>query len=48
MNQLNYLFYRDKEQAFRRSTTDGYKVYTEDELKLGKGGDTDLCPFDCK
>jgi len=23
------------------------KVYTEEELKIGKGGMTDKCPFDC-
>lgn len=32
----------------RKRTEEGYAIYTEDELKLGsKGGDTDLCPFDC-
>lgn len=30
-------------------TEEGYAIYTEDELRLGaKGGDTDLCPFDCQ
>lgn len=28
-------------------TEDGYKVYTSEELGLGKGGNTDDCPFDC-
>ena len=23
------------------------KVYTEEELKIGQGGHTDKCPFDC-
>ena len=23
------------------------KVYTEEQLKIGKGGLTDKCPFDC-
>lgn len=23
------------------------KIYTEEELKIGKGGLTDKCPFDC-
>uniref|UniRef100_A0A7R9V8Y4 DUF1764 domain-containing protein n=1 Tax=Chlamydomonas euryale TaxID=1486919 RepID=A0A7R9V8Y4_9CHLO len=31
----------------RKRTEEGYAIYTEDELKLGAGGDTDLCPFDC-
>ena len=28
---------------------DGYRyfIYTEDELKIGQGGGTALCPFDC-
>jgi hypothetical protein len=32
----------------RKRTEEGYAIYTEEELRLGgKGGDTDLCPFDC-
>ncbi|MFN9898440.1 MAG: DUF1764 domain-containing protein [bacterium] len=32
----------------RRVTEDGYKIYTMEELGLtDKGGDTELCPFDC-
>ena len=33
----------------RKRTEEGYNLYTEDELGLGRkgGGDTDLCPFDC-
>lgn len=27
---------------------DGLKVYTTEELNLGKGGDTPDCPFDCE
>jgi hypothetical protein len=32
----------------RKMTEDGFKVYTEEELGIGKGGDTEDCPFDCK
>lgn len=28
-------------------TEEGYRIYTSEELKLGQGGGTDLCPFDC-
>ncbi|KRX02909.1 hypothetical protein PPERSA_13163 [Pseudocohnilembus persalinus] len=31
----------------RRKTEEGYNVYTEEELKLGQGGGTKDCPFDC-
>lgn len=32
----------------RKKTEEGYAIYTEDELNMGKqGGNTDLCPFDC-
>ncbi|KAI8101746.1 hypothetical protein M9434_006813 [Picochlorum sp. BPE23] len=32
----------------RKRTDEGYAIYTEAELGFGKkGGDTDLCPFDC-
>ncbi len=29
-------------------TEEGWKIYTPEELNIGKGGDTELCPFDCK
>lgn len=28
-------------------TEEGWRIYTPEELNIGKGGDTDLCPFDC-
>ena len=28
-------------------TEEGYRIYTTDELNIGKGGNTDDCPFDC-
>lgn len=31
----------------RRLDKDGWPIYTEEELKIGQGGDTELCPFDC-
>lgn len=30
-----------------RKTEDGFKIYTKEELKIGLGGDTEDCPFDC-
>jgi len=27
---------------------DGLKIYTEESLKIGRGGTTKDCPFDCK
>ncbi|PFH32501.1 hypothetical protein BESB_018190 [Besnoitia besnoiti] len=30
-----------------RRTADGLRIYTEEELGIGKGGDTPECPFDC-
>jgi hypothetical protein len=29
-------------------TDEGWKIYTPQELSIGNGGDTDLCPFDCQ
>lgn len=29
-------------------TEEGYKIYTPEELNIGKGGNTSECPFDCK
>eukprot|EP00915_Cephaloidophora_sp_WS-2016_P005710 GHVH01007571.1.p1 GENE.GHVH01007571.1~~GHVH01007571.1.p1 ORF type:complete len:168 (+),score=49.73 GHVH01007571.1:37-540(+) len=31
-----------------RKFVGGLAVYNEDELKIGRGGDTAECPFDCK
>jgi hypothetical protein len=31
----------------RKQTEEGYRVFSEDELKLGQSKDTPLCPFDC-
>jgi hypothetical protein len=31
----------------RRRTEDGLLIYSAEELNVGKGGDTDDCPFDC-
>jgi hypothetical protein len=26
----------------------GLKIYSEEDLNIGKGGNSNLCPFDCK
>lgn len=39
---------RSSKSDKRSLTDDGLTVYTEEELKLGQGGDTSLCPFDCE
>lgn len=42
------IFGQDVAKGGRKKTEEGYAIYTEDELGLGrKGGDTDQCPFDC-
>ena len=33
-------------QSVKR-TEEGYRIYTAKELNIGKGGDSELCPFDC-
>lgn len=44
----------DDELAFRDSrgtrakTEDGLPIYSVEELKIGLGGDTEACPFDCE
>ena len=30
-----------------KHTDDGLKIYNEDDLNIGKGGNTPECPFDC-
>lgn len=38
-----------EQQKGRKQTEEGYAIYTEDELGLGrKAGGTPLCPFDCE
>lgn len=39
--------FTDSRGTTRRKTDDGLAIYSESELKLGQGGDTPLCPFDC-
>ena len=36
--------------ACRRRTEEGFAIYSESELGLGRagGGNTPLCPFDCE
>ena len=36
-----------KKGSTRKFTTEGYPIFNMDELKMGKGGDTPDCPFDC-
>jgi hypothetical protein len=38
---------RGKKRKSRALTEDGLPIFTPKELKIGLGGDTDLCPFDC-
>jgi hypothetical protein len=38
---------KEQEGKPMKFTTDGLKIYTENDLKIGKGGNTELCPFDC-
>lgn len=38
---------RGKLTASRRME-DGTPIFTWEEMKIGQGGDTDLCPFDCQ
>ncbi|KAK0548089.1 hypothetical protein OC846_004608 [Tilletia horrida] len=39
--------FADSRGSTRKRTEEGFPIYTEAELKLGQGGDTPLCPFDC-
>ncbi|KAH0479618.1 MAG: uncharacterized protein KVP18_001972 [Porospora cf. gigantea A] len=32
----------------RRLDTDGWPIFSLEELNVGQGGGTDLCPFDCE
>lgn len=36
------------EEIVGRKNKDGLNMYTQDELKIGKGGNTALCPIDCQ
>ena len=33
--------------TWHRRTKEGYRIFSEDELKINKGGGTEQCPFDC-
>ncbi|KAG0330268.1 hypothetical protein BG004_002143 [Podila humilis] len=36
------------EKKSKRRTDDGLRLFDIHDLGIGKGGDTDLCPFDCE
>lgn len=38
---------KEKKQEIRKRTEEGFLIYNQEELNIGKGGDTELCPFDC-
>jgi len=40
-------FTRGSGSGGRRQTEEGFNVYSPEELKLGGGGGTRLCPWDC-
>jgi len=46
-NQSDDWFASRSSKKTDRKQVDGVSVYTEEELNIGKGKDTDLCPFDC-
>lgn len=46
-SSARFLIYSARWLTENRYTEEGYKIYTKEELKIGLGGDTDLCPFDC-
>jgi hypothetical protein len=35
------------EDKSEKRTKDGLKIYTEEELNIGNGGNTNKCPIDC-
>ncbi len=37
-----------KKEKKARFTEDGLKIYSMDDLNMGKGGNTSECPFDCQ
>ena len=36
-----------KKEGPRKYTEEGFKIYSAAELKMGQGGNTEDCPFDC-
>jgi len=41
-------FTREGGPKQRKKTEEGWNIYTEEELRLGGGGGTPLCPWDCQ
>jgi hypothetical protein len=46
-HSMAFLYSTTTTTTGRRYTEDGLPIYTEEELNIGKGGGTPLCPFDC-
>ncbi|KAJ1980831.1 hypothetical protein H4R33_005387 [Dimargaris cristalligena] len=41
-------FFDTRGTRTKQKTVDGYHIYTLTDLKIGQGGDTAECPFDCE
>ncbi|WFD25460.1 hypothetical protein MNAN1_000420 [Malassezia nana] len=39
--------FADSRGRDRKRTEEGFRIFTEEELRLNEGGGTPLCPFDC-
>lgn len=38
---------KEKKPKAARFTEEGFRIYSTEDLNIGKGGDTKDCPFDC-
>lgn len=47
-NSMNNIIISPEPPVHRRDTESGLPVYKAHLLKVGEGGGTKLCPFDCK
>ena len=47
VNDSDFFDSRGLKRKTRALTDDGYPIYSPKELKIGMGGGTDLCPFEC-
>lgn len=48
VNQDDWTDSKGERRKRRPTTEEGYPIYSVQEMKIGLGGDTSDCPFDCQ
>ncbi|KAI5189929.1 hypothetical protein NECID01_0724 [Nematocida sp. AWRm77] len=42
-----YSIRQENNKTLSKHTEEGFRIYSTEDLNIGKGGQTEECPFDC-